>query len=78
MNFILTDEGHIDKFLGIDINHLDKNKFEITQPFLIEIIANLLVLLFKYTSLTTVQINQLEQWLDLYISTMTVTLIVEC
>ena len=39
---MLTDEGDIDKFLGIDIKHFDKNKFEITQPFLMERIANLL------------------------------------
>ena len=39
-NFILTDEGDIDKVLGIDIKHLDDDKFEITQPFLIERIAN--------------------------------------
>ena len=41
-DFILTDEGDIDKFSGIDIKFLDDNKFDITQPFLIERIANLL------------------------------------
>ncbi len=41
-NFILTDEGDIDKFLGIDIKHLGNNKFEISQPFLIERIVTLL------------------------------------
>ena len=41
-NFILTDEGDIDKFLGIDIKQLSENKFEISQPFLIERIVNLL------------------------------------
>jgi len=40
--FILTDEGDIDKFLGIDIRHLSKNKFEIVQPFLIDRIVTLL------------------------------------
>ena len=41
-NFMFTDEGDIDNFLGIDIKYLVDNKFEITQPFLIERIANLL------------------------------------
>ena len=40
--FILTDEGDIDKFLGIDIRHIDEHKFEITQPFLIDRIVKLL------------------------------------
>ena len=35
-------EGDIDKFLGIDIKHIDKNKFEISHPFLIERIVKLL------------------------------------
>ena len=39
---ILTDEEDIDKFLGIDIRHLSKNKFEIVQPFLIDRIVTLL------------------------------------
>jgi len=29
-NFIITDEGDIYKFLGIDIKHLGQNKFEIS------------------------------------------------
>ena len=44
-NFILTDEGDIDKFLkflGININHLGPNKFELSQPFLIDRIVTLL------------------------------------
>ena len=40
--FFLTDEGDIDKFLGIDIRHLSENKFEIVQPFLIDRIVTLL------------------------------------
>ena len=40
--FILTDEGDIDKFLGIEIRHVDDNKFELCQPFLIDRIANFL------------------------------------
>jgi hypothetical protein len=43
--FILTDEGDIDKFLGIEIRHLEQNKFEIAQPFLIDRIVRLLGLL---------------------------------
>ena len=40
--FILTDEGNIDKFLGIEIRHLESNKFEIAQPFLIDRIVTFL------------------------------------
>jgi hypothetical protein len=35
-NFVLQDEGSIDKYLGVDIKQLDSLKFELTQPFLIE------------------------------------------
>ena len=35
-NFVLTDEGSIDKFLGIEIKRLGKQEFEISQPFLID------------------------------------------
>ena len=41
-NFILTDEGDIDKFLGIEITQIDENRFKISQPFLIDRIASLL------------------------------------
>ena len=34
--YILTDEGSIDKFLGISISELDDNQYELAQPFLIE------------------------------------------
>ena len=34
--FTLTDEGEIDKFLGIEITHLDDKRFKISQPFLID------------------------------------------
>ena len=40
--FILTDEGNINKFLGIDIKQVTKNKFELSQPFLTERIVKLL------------------------------------
>ena len=37
--FTLTDEGEIDKFLGIEITHLDDKRFKTSQPFLIDIIV---------------------------------------
>jgi hypothetical protein len=43
-NFVLTDEGSIDKFLGIEIKRLGKQEFEISQPFLIDHILALLQL----------------------------------
>jgi hypothetical protein len=43
-NFVLTDEGSIDKFLGIEITRLGKQEFEISQPFLIDRILVLLQL----------------------------------
>ena len=43
-NFVLTDEGSIDKFLGIEIKRLGKQDFEISQPFLIDRILALLKL----------------------------------
>ena len=43
-NFVLTDEGSIDKFLGIEIKRLGKQEFEISQPFLIDRILVLLQL----------------------------------
>jgi hypothetical protein len=35
-NFILKDEGSIDKYLGVSILQLDDKSFNLTQPFLIE------------------------------------------
>jgi hypothetical protein len=35
-NFILQDEGLIDRYLGVEIKQLDGSSFELTQPFLIE------------------------------------------
>ena len=35
-NFILKDEGSIDKYLGVSISQLDDKSFNLTQPFLIE------------------------------------------
>ena len=41
-NITLTDEGDIDKFLGIEINHLDEKRFKISHPFLIDRIISFL------------------------------------
>ncbi len=41
-NFVLQDEGSIDKYLGVDIKQLGSLKFELTQPFLIERVTKLL------------------------------------
>ncbi len=40
--FKLTDEGDVNKFLGIEIMRLDGNSFELSQPFLIDCILNFL------------------------------------
>ena len=40
--FTLTDEGDVDKLLGIEINHLDEKIFKISQPFLLDIIISFL------------------------------------
>ncbi len=41
-NFVLQDEGLIDKYLGVKINQLDDFSFELTQPFLIEQVTKFL------------------------------------
>ena len=41
-NFVLTVKDAIDKFLGVDIEKIDDNKYELSQPFLIERLINLL------------------------------------
>ncbi len=35
-DFELTDKGSIDKYLGISIEDIDENCFEMSQPFLIQ------------------------------------------
>ena len=40
--FTLTYDGDIDQFLGIVINHLDENIFQISHPFLIDRIISFL------------------------------------
>jgi hypothetical protein len=41
-NFVLTDEGSMDKFLRIEIKCLGPKEFEISQPFLIGCIVSFL------------------------------------
>ena len=41
-DFKFTDEGSIDKYLGVEIKQIDDKSFELTQPFLIERIINFL------------------------------------
>jgi hypothetical protein len=41
-NFTLQDEGSIDKYLRVKIKQFDDSSFELTQPFLIERVINLL------------------------------------
>ncbi len=38
-NFVLQDEGSIDKYLGVSITKLNDASFELMQPFLIERIS---------------------------------------
>jgi hypothetical protein len=33
--YVFTDEGDIHKFLGIEIKEITRNKFKLSQPFLI-------------------------------------------
>jgi hypothetical protein len=41
-NFVLQDEGSIDKYLGVDIKQQDASSFELAQPFLIKRITKFL------------------------------------
>ena len=43
-DFELTDEGSIDKYLGVMIKGIDSNTFEMSQPFLARIIIEFLSL----------------------------------
>jgi hypothetical protein len=43
-SFKLTDEGNVNKFLGIKIMKLDKHTFKLSQPFLIDRILSFLCL----------------------------------
>jgi hypothetical protein len=31
--YVLTDEGDINKFLGLELKEITKSKFELSQPF---------------------------------------------
>jgi hypothetical protein len=41
-NFVLQDEGSIDKYFGVNIRQIDKGSFELSQPFLIKRITSFL------------------------------------
>ena len=41
-NFVFTDEGDINKFLGIEITQLDDKRFKISQPYLTDRIISYL------------------------------------
>jgi hypothetical protein len=41
-NFVLKDKGLIEKYLGVNIRQMDKDSFELMQPFLIEHIISFL------------------------------------
>ena len=41
-NFVLQDKGSIDKYLGVNIQQINKDLFELTQPFLIKRITSFL------------------------------------
>ena len=41
-NFVLTDEGDINKFLGIEITQLDNKIFKISPPYLTDRIISFL------------------------------------
>ena len=41
-NFVLQDEGSIDKYLGVNISQINKDLLELTQPFLIKRINSFL------------------------------------
>ena len=41
-NFVLTDEGDINKFLGTKVTQLDDKRFKISQPSLIDRITSYL------------------------------------
>ena len=41
-NFILTDVGYVNKFMGIEITHNEDYSFEMSQPFLIDRLLSLL------------------------------------
>jgi hypothetical protein len=41
-NFDLTDEGDVNKFLGVEITRIDDRSFQLSQPFLIDRIVNFL------------------------------------
>ena len=51
--FVLTDKGDINKFLCIEITHIDENRFKSPQPFSIERIIYLLNIDINYYVMDT-------------------------
>ena len=41
-NFVLTDEGDINKFLGVEITQLEDKRFKISRPYLTDQIISFL------------------------------------
>ena len=41
-NFVLTDEGDINKFLGVEITQLEDERFKISRPYLTDQIISFL------------------------------------
>ena len=52
-NFVLTDEGDINKFLGIEMTQLDDKRFKISQPYLTDRIISFLKIDANYHNVDT-------------------------
>ena len=52
-NFVTTDEGNINKFLGIEITQFDDKRFKVSQPFLIDRIISFLNIDTNYYGMVT-------------------------
>ena len=65
-NYILNDEGDVNKFLGIEITHNEDSSFKLSQPFLIHSLLSLLGLgNNKYNTSTTTPVAKDLLQLDL-------------
>jgi hypothetical protein len=58
-NFVLQDEGSIDKYLGIEIKQLDDSSFELTQSFLIKRVTKFLGLIMEDCTKSSHQLESL-------------------
>jgi len=60
-NYILTDEGSLTKYLGVDVKYREQGGFELIQPFLIQRVIDLLKLddedLGRYNTRPTPAVN---------------------